>query len=738
MKRLFLLLLALALVFPTALAQSVTNSILIDETTFRPVQTDALTGIAVDPIGLDRSKNPCSRIKMKVHRMTREDIGELSIAFRNATVQLMKRFVATEGNGLIFEMTAKKEVRFYLRHPKYGESNEVTLQIEPNKEYYIEASLNHLHTITVVANTPEVEIYLDDVYKGKTNSDFALIVQDVLPGDHLLRFVYGSSVVEQHINVQRDNVYFKGTVNVAGMKPQYVVFTVSPATAVVTLDGEIMPLDEGGSAFKTLTQGSYSYRVEAQDYHPESGTVVVRSERVSKNITLRPAFGWLKIGGTSVDGATIYVDNQRKGVAPLSEPIRLASGQHAVQIAKSKYKNYTTNVTISDNQTSTLTPTLAANFAVVSLTVAGDAEIWIDNDKKGVGSWRGELELGSHRVECRKAGHRTSEQSLAVETSAPITRTLTSPTPITGSLDVISSPLVAEVWVDGRKVGETPYTLSSILVGKHKVELRKSGYTAWAKEITVAEGQTVSLNATLTKQTAQTAQTSQTSTSSTSVNAFCEMVYVEGGTFTMGDTFGGGNSDERPTHSVTLSPFYIGKYEVTQAQWKSVMGNNPSNFKGDNLPVENVSWNDIQEFIRKLNAKTGKKYRLPTEAEWEYAARGGRKSQGYEYSGSNDIDAVAWYYYNSNDKTHPVGQKQPNELGIYDMTGSVWEWCADWRGSYSGWSQTNPTGPSSGSSRVLRGGCWYNYASRCRVLYRAGDDPSNRFNYCGFRLVLCP
>ncbi len=195
--------------------------------------------------------------------------------------------------------------------------------------------------------------------------------------------------------------------------------------------------------------------------------------------------------------------------------------------------------------------------------------------------------------------------------------------------------------------------------------------------------------------------------------------------------------EKRPAHSVTLFGFYIGKYEVTQAQWEAIMGGNPSYFKGDNLPVENVSWNDIQEFIQKLNQKTGERYRLPTEAEWEYAARGGNKSRGYKYSGSNDVGTVAWYYENSGRKTHPVGQKQPNELGIYDMSGNVQEWCQDWY-NYSGYSsdpQTIPTGPSSGSARVIRGGSWSVDAKYTRVSCRGYWRPLNKDRYYGFRLV---
>lgn len=189
------------------------------------------------------------------------------------------------------------------------------------------------------------------------------------------------------------------------------------------------------------------------------------------------------------------------------------------------------------------------------------------------------------------------------------------------------------------------------------------------------------------------------------------MVYVSGGTFTMGGTSEQGSdaeSDEKPTHNVTLSSYYICKYEVTQALWRAVMGSNPSYFKGDNLPVECVSWNDCQTFINRLNSYTGRNFRLPTEAEWEFAARGGNYSRHYKYSGSNYIGDVAWYDNNSGNRTHPVGTKQPNELGLYDMSGNVYEWCSDWYGSYSSYSQSDPTGPNSGSGRVERGGSWIN------------------------------
>lgn len=216
-----------------------------------------------------------------------------------------------------------------------------------------------------------------------------------------------------------------------------------------------------------------------------------------------------------------------------------------------------------------------------------------------------------------------------------------------------------------------------------------------------------------------------------------EMVRVEGGTFRMGATSeqeDEAHGDEKPVHSVTLSSYYIGKTEVTQALWQAVMGSNPSGFKGADLPVECVSWDDCQEFIQKLNSLTGRNFRLPTEAEWEFACRGGNKSNGYKYSGSNDIDNVAWYDGYSG--AHPVGTKAPNELGIYDMSGNVWEWCSDWYADYTSYSQTDPTGPQSGSSRVRRGGSWSYNAGYCRSSDRYDGNPTIRRSSLGLRLAL--
>lgn len=237
--------------------------------------------------------------------------------------------------------------------------------------------------------------------------------------------------------------------------------------------------------------------------------------------------------------------------------------------------------------------------------------------------------------------------------------------------------------------------------------------------------------------TSHSGSTSSTVSLSAELNKLINnMVYVSGGTFIMG---GDESSDQTPTHSVTLSSYYICKYEVTQALWRAVMGSNPSYFKGDNLPVESVSWNDCQTFINRLNSYTGRNFRLPTEAEWEFAARGGNYSRHYKYSGSNYISDVAWYgddSGSSGNRTHPVGTKQANELSLYDMSGNVWEWCSDWYGSYSSYSQNDPTGPNSGSERVMRGGGRRNGAWNCRSSHRFSNSPGISDCSFGLRLVL--
>ena len=291
----------------------------------------------------------------------------------------------------------------------------------------------------------------------------------------------------------------------------------------------------------------------------------------------------------------------------------------------------------------------------------------------------------------------------------------------------------AALSIDGTSYGAVSGT-RFLKTGTHTIRLTADGYENYSRTITVNR-QNRSFHFTMTeKEELASYQNEVLRVGKVSYR----MIYVSGGTFTMGATSEMTEpwDDEKPTHQVTLSSYYIGETEVTQALWKAVMGSNPSFFKGDNLPVECVSWNDCQTFISKLNALTGKRFRLPTEAEWEFAARGGNQSRHTPFSGSSRIDDVAWYEDNSGSKTHPVKTKQPNELGIYDMTGNVFEWCQDWFGSYSNYAQTNPTGAGSGSDRVFRGGCWYYSPRSCRSSNRHIGTPELSYYSVGLRLVL--
>ena len=318
-------------------------------------------------------------------------------------------------------------------------------------------------------------------------------------------------------------------------------------------------------------------------------------------------------------------------------------------------------------------------------------------------------------------------------------------------ISVDSEPSGADIYIDGKHYGKTPNIITDLPMGKHEIKLEKQEYNPVTKIFIIEEGEKLKFNETLQsvyykpssakeneKEVVNNSATDSNDNEVFTVNGVSfTMIKVEGGTFMMGATSEQGKyayKDEKPAHTVTLSDYYIGETEVTQELWQAVMGTNPSRFSGyPQRPVEWVSWNACQEFIKKLNQLTGKKFRLPTEAEWEYAARGGNKSQGYKYSGSNTIGDVAW---RSGIKTHDVKTKQANELGIYDMSGNVYEWCQDWFGNYSSSSQTNPTGPSSDSRRVLRGGSWLSNARDCRVSYRGGNDPVTEYYTLGLRLCL--
>ena len=431
----------------------------------------------------------------------------------------------------------------------------------------------------------------------------------------------------------------------------------------------------------------------------------------------------------------------------------LAYGSHTYKVEAGGYISKSGSFTIGKGDMTPISVSLVSALATLNVSCPTPA-VSLYVDKKSVGSlpWNGNLKEGMHLLEVRKDGYRSQQKTIQLAQQQKLDVAFDALAAIQGNLSVNFKPFGSDVYVDGVKVGQSPRVFNGVLVGNHNVEIRKSGYSTSRQTVMISEGQTASISGSLTS-SASSSNANVLSSSGTSLfgntitipvknGINIEMVKVEAGSFDMGATpemrsLQYPYDDEKPDHRVTLTKnYYIGKYEVTQALWQVVMGNNPSRFKGDDLPVERVSWKRCQDFISKLNSLTGKRFRLPTEAEWEYAARGGNKSRGYRYSGSNTLDDVAWYGDNSGSKTHAVGTKQPNELGIYDMSGNVSEWCQDWRGSYSSSPQTNPTDAVSGSYRVDRGGSWLYSAWFSRSSSRGGRTPGGRDGDLGLRLVL--
>ena len=345
-----------------------------------------------------------------------------------------------------------------------------------------------------------------------------------------------------------------------------------------------------------------------------------------------------------------------------------------------------------------------------------------------------------------------------VESGATYVLTLKKPNTITErqtqKLRIKYSPTSASVLVDNKFVkGTNGIAETTLTVGQHSYIVACDGYESEEGTVKLKASAPSTIQITLLKESIvdngisennnQHIEDINETTDNDRVAKLLEklnddMVYIEAVEFTMGATKeqkGEANSDEKPAHPVVLNCFYLCKYEVTQELWETVMGDNPSHFKGKNLPVENVSWDDCQKFIMKLNELTGKKYRLPTEAEWEYAARGGSNSMHYKYSGGNSLEYVSWYFHNSMDKTHTVGMMKPNELGLYDMSGNVWEWCQDWYGSYGKKTAYYPTGPIKAYNKVFRGGGYDNGDTYCRCSYRNGTAPQNKFKNLGLRLA---
>lgn len=514
-------------------------------------------------------------------------------------------------------------------------------------------------------------------------------------------------------------------------------------------------MPQGSRQLKILTQSYLPVMVTFADY----GVEKLKSNRTYVLVLVKPSSQNESVdaGGNfyairvQPRNAVVTIDGIQQNVSSDGEySAMLPYGNHAYKVEAGGYISKSGSFSVSSGDMTPISVSLVSALATISVTCPTPAvSLYVDKKSVGNAPWSGSLREGMHLVEAKKNGYRSQRKTIQLSQQQKLDVAFGELIAIQGNLSVNYKPFGADVYVDGKKLGQSPRVFNGLLVGNHQVEVRKDGYATNKKSVMISEGQTASISGTLSSNTASSsngyASSSSVSSGSNVISIpvrngiTIEMVKVEAGTFMMGATSEMQKPwyDEKPVHQVTLTnDYYMGKYEVTQNLWKAVMGRNPSKFKGDDLPVEKVSWDDCQEFISKLNSMTGRKFRLPTEAEWEYAARGGKKSRGYQYSGSSKMSEVAWYTANSGSKTHPVGKKQANELGLYDMTGNVLEWCQDWYGSYVSSSQTNPTGAFSGFFRVFRGGSWYGNAWNCRSSCRDSYNPGNCNFDLGLRLVL--
>ena len=510
--------------------------------------------------------------------------------------------------------------------------------------------------------------------------------------------------------------------------------TSTPSGAKVSLQNDLRSYTTP-CTIEHIPSGQHQVSIVAPRYASLSRVVeIVDGHQAELDATLDARFANVTIN--SLPGASIKVNGQEKGRGSYSE--ELGEGIYDIEVSLKSHRSVTRQIEVVAKQPQTITLEPMPIYGLLDVVTSPMyARVTINDKNYGETPLSIEnLLIGDYEVVLIKEGCATvtkrvtiTENNLSiVEATLPQGREMTIRSDASGD-DVI---------VDGTKVGVTPLT-TNLAFGNHTIELHRAGKTTKADVNITTSGneKEIVLSFGLMPRWSVNVTASQKAVLQKLIDS---MVKVEGGTFTMGATSEQGSdaeSDEKPTHNVTLSDYMIGKTEVTQELWQAVMGSNPSEFRGENLPVECVSWNDCQEFIKKLNSLTGLNFRLPTEAEWEYAARGGSKSNGYKYSGSNDIGSVAWYKLTTNDReTKPVATKAPNELGLYDMSGNVWEWCSDWYGDYSSDSQTNPKGPSSGSYRLRRGGSWSFNARSCRVSFRSNSGPSYRYNSLGLRLAL--
>jgi len=581
--------------------------------------------------------------------------------------------------------------------------------------------------ITLQVTPTDASILLDGL--AFTNNQ----TTKVTLGSHTLSIEkpgYASYLKE--IVVTPDQTLFK--IDLQKIKLIPVIIRSSPANATVFVNNENKGSTEVGFY---LHSGTYDLRVELQDYVTASEKITVEPRSDSKenvfSFQLVKDKGNLKLSVIPTN-AVVTINGNR--VNPGS--IELSPGKYTLQANANLHDSFREEIEITRGVTVNKDIVLSKNTGTLELQLdPASASVLINKENRSGSSF--DLVPGIYEVEVSADTYHPEAFTVRIERGANLKQSVKLRRKV-GGLQFTIKPLDARVTLSQN--GEIRFSwkgmnlLDDVPEGKYDLRADAPGYKSISKQVVITEGNQVVENIQLT---------------AGSDAKLYEMVSVEGGSFMMGNS--DGEKDEIPVHRVSVKSFRIGVTEVTQELWLQVMGTTPSKYQGENRPVELVSWRDAVAFCNKLSEKEGLEpayritssgvtcnfasngYRLPTEAEWEFAARGGSRTTNTPYSGSKNISSVAWYRDNSSAQTHEVARLNPNELGLYDMSGNVWEWCWDWYDSYSSYNLDNPTGPGTGNLKVIRGGSWHDSAEDSRVSNRLKIDINDRSRNLGFRLV---
>jgi len=626
------------------------------------------------------------------------------------------------GTGQTFKLFIGKHT---LKVQKEGyKSKTETIAVSESSTLFDDIELEEIDILAVQINSvPQgAAIYIDNQEQGITDEGFFRY-----SGTYELKLTKTDYLdIDEQIFIaeNKSNNFTYNLIKNSGI----INFSITPTDAILKLNGEIF-----NDRKLELRPGEYKIDVSKTGYLPANETVELSlGKTINKTYNLIKNSGNINFSITPEDAVLKLngeINNERR--------LELRPGRYNIEISKSGYLSKSDVINLKLGEVINKQFVLQKNVGILQLVVSpSDAIVQINKTTYGK-TTNIELAPGKYKIEVQKRGYFPESELIDIELDQTIYKNFSlmqmkgklrfNITPLTSKIEMKKDGINYQEWT-GMKI------LKDVPVGEYEVICKVDGYKTKTKEVKIELNKTITIDLKMEEGS----------------DIPDNIVFVKGGTFQMGSN--DGDNDEEPIHTVTVSDFYIWKHEVTQKEWKEIMGDNPSYFKGDDLPVEKVSWYDAVEFCNKKSDKDGlmrcysgskcdfnaNGYRLPTEAEWEYASRGGSRTTQYKYSGSNNIDDVAWYGSNSGSKTHPIGKKQANELGIYDMSGNVWEWCWDWKSNYSSSSQTNPNGCNSGIYRVLRGGSWGNPGYRCRVAARASNDSvSSRHRY-GFRIVRSP